>query len=111
MYYVNSYNLKEDKAVEYQKWLQSDEAKGLFAEVEAESGWRYVETYWPIMGFGEYDVEDWWEIPDWAAFDKSRTSEATDRLMSRWNELDFADFSRPSLARMLRTNSDVRIFN
>ena len=110
MYYVNSYNLKEDKAIEYQKWLLSDEAKGLFVDFEAETGWRYIETYWPIMGFGEYDVEDWWEIPDWAAFDKSRTSKAADRLMGRWNELDFLDSSRPSLARVLRSNSDVRIF-
>lgn len=110
MYYVNSYYLKEDKAIEYQKWLLSDEAKQLFADVEAETGWHYVETYWPIMGFGEYDVEDWWELPDWAAFDKSRASKATERLMSRWNELDFGDPSRPASTRMLRSTSDVKIF-
>jgi hypothetical protein len=62
------------------------------------------------MGFGEYDVEDWWEIPDWAAFDKSRTSKAGDLLFARFNELDFLDSSKPSSTRMLRTNSDVRIF-
>jgi hypothetical protein len=62
------------------------------------------------MGFGEYDVEDWWEIPDWAAFDKSRASKAGDRLVGRYNELDFLDSSQPSSSRMLRNNSDVRIF-
>lgn len=110
MYYVNSYNLKDKKATDYQEWLQSDEAKKLFADFEGETGWRYFETFWAIMGFGEYDVEDWWEIPDWSAFDKSRTSKASDRLVARYNELDFLDSSKPSSSRMVRTNSDVKIF-
>lgn len=110
MYYVNSYNLKEKKAIEYQKWLLSDEAKQLFADVEAETGWHYMETFWAIMGFGEYDVEDWWEVPDWSAFDSLRDSESGDRLAARTSELDFGDPSRPASTRMLRSTSDVKIF-
>lgn len=109
MYYVTSYNLKENKASEYQQWLQSDEAKELFTAVEQETGWRYIETYWAIMGFGDYDCEDWWEVPDWSNFDTIRGSEASDRLFARFNELNFSDSSGPSSTRMLRTNSDVRV--
>jgi accessory colonization factor AcfC len=38
VYYVNSYNLKDKKATDYQEWLQSDEAKKLFADFEGETG-------------------------------------------------------------------------
>jgi hypothetical protein len=110
VYYVSSYNLKEKKALEYQKWLMSDDAKKLFADVEKGSGWRYMGTFWAIMGFGDFDCEDWWEVPDWSAFDTLRVSEAGDRLAERFSELDFGDSSRPSSTRMLRTTSDVRIF-
>ncbi len=111
MYYVSSYNLKENKASEYQKWLLSDEAKKLFADFEEETGWHYVETFWAIMGFGENAVEDWWEIPDWEALDKMRTSEAADKMIKRFNELDFSDPSQPSSTRMLRSTSDVRVWD
>lgn len=111
MYYVSSYHLKENKASEYQKWLLSDEAKSLFADFREETGWKYVETFWSIMGFGEYAVEDWWEIPDWSALDKMRTSKAGDKLLKRFNELDFGDPSQPSSTRMLRTTNDVRVWD
>lgn len=111
MYYVSSYSLKENKAAEYQKWLRSDEAKKLFADFKEETGWHYVETFWRIMGFGEYDVEDWWEVPDWSALDTMRGSKAWEKLIKRFNELDFSDPLQPSSTRMLRSTSDVRVWS
>ena len=109
MYYISSSHLKDKKSAAYQKWLLSDEAKKLFAEVEKETGFKYVETFWPIMGLGEFSCEDWWEAPDWSSFDKARESDAMDRLMTRFNELDFFDNNRPSETRVMRSTSDVKI--
>jgi hypothetical protein len=109
MYWVTSFYLKEHKAAAYQEWLQSEEARQLQAAVEEETGMRFVDVYWPILGFGEYDCESWWEVPDWAALDAIRISEAIDRMQARLFELDFFDGTRGQLTRMMRTTADVRI--
>lgn len=109
MYWVQSYYLKENKAADYQRWLQSDEAKELRADVEKETGMRYMGTFWPILGFGEYDCEDWVEVPDWATLDKIRESDAIDRLYKRFFELDLVDSQRPQQTKMMRSTGDVQI--
>ncbi len=44
MFWVSSYYLKVDKAAAYQQWLLSPEPKALMADVERETGMRYVQT-------------------------------------------------------------------
>ncbi len=110
MYNVSTYNLKENKGGVLQRWLLSDEAKSIFAEIEKETGLHYMGTFWPILGFGEFDCEDWWEVPDWAAMDKIRGSKAFERLYQKYFELDVLDTSRPGSTCMLRATGDVRIF-
>jgi hypothetical protein len=110
MYWVQSYFLKQNKGPEFQKWLQSEEAKSLHAAVERETGLRYMGTFWAILGFGKYDCEDWFEAPNWATLDKIRDSEAMGKIYQRFFELDVVDFSRPSETRMLRSTSDVLVF-
>ena len=109
MYWVSSYYLKENKALEYQQWLLGEEATQLLAEVEKETGIRYMNTYWAILGFGEYDVEEWWEVPNWTAMDSIRESKAMDKFFTRTNELDFVNPNRPASNRMLRSTKDVKI--
>ncbi|MFQ5871068.1 MAG: hypothetical protein ACE5IB_02760 [Candidatus Geothermarchaeales archaeon] len=108
MFWVFSYNLKEHKATDFQKWLSSDEVKKLLTDIEEETGARYVDTYWSILGFGEFDCEDWWEVPEWAALDKWRESKAVGKLWSSLFELDLVEM-RPFQPRMLRTTKDVMI--
>lgn len=110
MYWVSTYFLKENKGGEYQRWLQSEEAKNLFAGIQKETGMRYMQTYWPILGFGEYDCEDWYEVPNWASLDKIRDSESLTQFFSRMYELDFYDNTRQGSNRMLRATTDVMIF-
>jgi len=109
MYYVSSYYLKENKALEYQQWLLGEEASQLFAEVEKETGMHYMETFWPILGFGEYDAEDWWELPNWATLDALRDSKGMDKLLARADELGFYDPTRPGSTRMMRSTREVKI--
>jgi len=108
IYWVNSYFINQEKASEYQKWLKSDRAKELFAELEKETGIKYLNTYFTILGFGDYDCEDWGIAPDFSALDKLRTSKANEKLMAEtW---DFGDMTRPFKSRIMRTAEDVLVF-
>ena len=109
MYFVTSYYLKENKALEYQQWLLGEEASQIFAEVEKETGMHYMDTFWPILGFGEFDAEDWWEVPNWAALDTVRDTKGMEKLFSRMDELGFFDPSRVGSTRMMRSTREFKI--
>ncbi len=111
MFWVNSYYLNPAKSSAYQQWLRSPEAKTLIADAERETGMKYVGTYWTILGFGDFDCEDWWELPNWAAVDRFRESKAMEKFFMRSWELDFADLSRSGRTRMLRTTEDVKTYS
>jgi len=107
IYWVTSYFLKPEKASEYQKWLTSKVAKGVMQRVEKETGFKYINTYFPILGIGDYDAEDWFEAPNWAAADKTRDSKTFDE----WNvkTWDMLDQARGYKTRVMRAASDVKI--
>jgi hypothetical protein len=108
IYYVNTYYINQNKASEFQKWLKSDRAKELFAEFEKETGIKYLNTYFTILGFGDYDCEDWCIAPDFSSLDKIQTSKANKKLMvETW---DFGDMTRPWKTRVMRAAEDVLIF-
>ena len=107
IYWVTTYYIAQEKASEYQKWLKSDRAKELFAEFEKETGFKHLNTYFTILGFGDYDCEDWSVAPDWSSFDKIRSSKANEKLMAEaW---EFGDPTRPMKSRIMRTAEDVLI--
>jgi hypothetical protein len=108
IYFVNTYYMNQEKASEFQKWLKSDRARELFAELEKETGIKYLNTYFTILGFGDYDCEDWSVAPDFSALDKLRTSKANEKMMAEtW---EFGDMTRPMKSRIMRTAEDVLIF-
>jgi hypothetical protein len=87
--------------------MKSKEAKDLIAQFEKETGFRYLNTYFPILGLGEYDAEDWFVAPDWASVDKIRNSKAYDKLMEKgW---PYGDTTRTGKTRVMRSLRDVRI--
>jgi hypothetical protein len=94
---------------DYQTWMLSDEFKKFTAGVLAETGCRYVDTYWSIMGFGKYTCEDWWEMPNMAAFDRMLDSKVMVKLINRSIEQDFKDNSRGYDARIVKTTKEVVI--
>jgi hypothetical protein len=108
IYWVTTYYILPEKVSEYQKWLKSDRAKELGAELEKETGFKHLNTYFPILGFGDYDCEDWFVANDWSSFDKIRTSKANEKLMAEtW---DFGDMTKPMKSRVMRTAEDVLVF-
>ena len=108
MFWITRYYVIAEKMVEYQKWLLSDEAKDIYKRLEKETGWKYLETYFPLLGFGGDYVEDWIEVPSWAALDKARGTKAMGEIMdATW---EFMDNSRPMTSAMYRTARDVKVF-
>lgn len=107
MYIVISGYVKPDQMGSFKEWVQSGEAEDLQAQIQEEAGARYVETYFPILGFGEYTYETWWEVPDWATLDEMRESGAVQEYMR--TVLTFVDQSRSGSTRALRTAADVKV--
>jgi len=108
IYWASSYFLKPGKAGDYKDWLNSKEAKSITKSIEKETGFKYLNTYFSILGLGEYDAEDWMEAPDWASADKIRGSNG----WMNWAEKtwDLVDQSKPFKSRVMRTASDVKVF-
>ena len=108
MFWVFRRYIKEGKAMTAKEFVLSEEWKKLSDDVEKETGIRFVEVYWNVLG-GEFDTEAWYEVPNWAAIDSWRESKAVQKAGSRLNELDFIDTSRPGQTLMLRTTEDVKL--
>jgi hypothetical protein len=107
MFLASKYYLMAEKMAEYQKWLLSSDAKDLIKRFEKEIGCKYIDTCFPILGFGEDAIVDWYEIPSWAALDKIRTSKAFEEMSDKtW---DFMDNMRFASAVVYRTTKDVQI--
>lgn len=107
MYLASKYYIKAEKMAEFQKWLLSSHTKDLIKRFEKETGFKYIDTYFPILGFGDDAIIDWYEITNWASFDKIRTSKAMQEFSDQtW---DFTDTSRYVSSVVYRTTSDVQI--
>jgi hypothetical protein len=108
IYWATSYFLKPARAGDYKKWLGSKEAKSISKSIEKETGIKYLNTYFSILGLGECDAEDWMAAPDWASIDKIRGSKS----WVRWAEKtwDMVDQSRSFKSRVMRTATDVKVF-
>jgi hypothetical protein len=112
MFWVNSFYLKSDMSSAYRQWLLSREAKSLTAFVEQELGIKYEGTYWTVNGFGDFDCEEWWQIPDWATIDKARESKANEKRDLRIAEQHFMDETRAAgRPRVLRTTEDSKCWS
>lgn len=107
IYFVSSYYILQEKAAEYQKWLNTDKTKQLYKQFEKETGLKYLNTYFTILGFGDYDCEDWFVAPDWSSLNKIRGSKASDEMTKQtWHMMDT---TRGFKSRVLRTAKDVEV--
>jgi hypothetical protein len=110
IFWMSGYNIREGKYKAYKSFLNSKAFKRIWAEVEEETGVRYVETYFTIIPSsheaGDYEVYQIWELPDHAAMDKMRRSAAVSKLFEASH--GFAE-SKPSKSVLLRKASDVKI--
>ena len=107
VFYVVDYYLKYDKTGEFTALMKSDRGRRLIREIEKETGAKLRGMYFPVMGFGEYTAEDWWELPNYGGLDKFRDSNAWNKALGELNE--FYDNAHPFKARLLRSIDDIKI--
>lgn len=79
MLWITNFNLKENKSVEYQKFIQENEKA--IAE-HAPKGWKYLGTYFYVLGFGQNQAAQFWECSEYGDFDTWRNHDD-----ATWNDL------------------------
>lgn len=109
VYLSYGYNIRQGKIETLKKWLGSEEAKGIFKQIESKSGLRYLNTYFTIIPSsneeGDYDAYDWWEFPNMATLDKARETNAWGPYAEKtYNLIE----PRPTKFVLMRTREDVR---
>ena len=108
VYYVTPYFLKSDKVAAFRDWLKSDKAKKSIKAFEKETGVKYIGTFFSVLGFGNADAEDWWEMKNYESFDKLRESKSWTAM---FNEVfPFIDTTHSTTARLYRSADDVKVF-
>ncbi|HEY7588827.1 MAG TPA: hypothetical protein VIB49_08825 [Thermoplasmata archaeon] len=103
--YIQNFNLKEGRALEFQAWMKKNE--GAIAKATPR-GWKYRGTYAYVLGFGRYGGMAMWECSRYADFDAWREHDDP-----TWNRLngEIQDFFTEEIteAVLLREIGDTRI--
>jgi hypothetical protein len=98
--------LKEKQASAYRDWLAKNHDA---LQDHAPPGWKYAGTYFTVMGFGKFDVENRWELSSYGALDAARDheDETLDKLILEQTE--FFEPTIPGETYLMRSAEDVRI--
>ena len=100
-----NFNLKENKAREYQKFIKENEQK---IASHAPKGWKYMGTYFYVLGFGPYTGATLWEITDYADFDILRNHDDPIWLKLTEQAMEFGT-PEPAPSWLLREAGDTKI--
>jgi hypothetical protein len=105
MLYILNYNIKEGKMQDFRKFVKGNEKRLI---QHAPKGWKYLGTYFYVLGFGLYHAADMWECKDYADFEAWRNHEdpAWIELMKQSMEFTMND---PAVAWLLREAGDTKI--
>jgi hypothetical protein len=112
IYWMFGYNIREGRVRDYQAFLKSKAFKKVWADIEKETGMKYLQTYGTIIPspggneIGDFDAYDFWELPNHSALDKMRKSTAVDKyaeMIYKYTEW------RPNKSVLLRTMNDVQV--
>ena len=102
---IFNFNLKEYKGKEYQRWIKENEKS--IAE-HAPKNWKYMGTYFYVLGFGPYTAAALWEISDYADFDLLRDHDDPIWL-KLWEESMAFGTNEPTPNWLLREAGDTKI--
>ena len=105
MLWIINFNLKEYKTKEYQKFIKGNEKT--IAE-HAPKGWKYMGTYFYVLGFGPHTAAQFWEFSDYADFDILRNHDDPTWLKLMKQSMEFGT-PEPSPAWLLREAGDTKI--
>jgi hypothetical protein len=102
---IMNFNIKENKVKEFQEFIKKNEKT---KAAHAPKGWKYLGTYFYVLGFGPYHVAVMWEITDYADLDALRNHD--DPIF--WNIMEqFLDLTahEPTPGWLLREVGDTQI--
>jgi len=102
---IMNYNIKENKIKEFQEFIKKNEKT---KAAHAPKGWKYLGTYFYVLGFGPYHAAVMWEITDYADLDALR--DHNDPIF--WNIIEqFLDLTahEPTPGWLLREVGDTQI--
>jgi len=105
MLWIMNFNLKEYKLKEFQKFIKENEKT--IAE-HAPKGWKYMGTYFYVLGFGPYHAATLWECSDYADFDTYRNHDDPTWLKLMKQSMEFGT-PEPTPAWLLREAGDTKI--
>ena len=105
MLYIVNFNLKEYKTKEYQRFIKENEKT--VAE-HAPKGWKYMGTYFYVLGFGPYTAAQFWECSDYADFDTFRNHDDPIFWKLMEQSMEFGT-PEPTLSWLLREAGDTKI--
>lgn len=88
MIYMANFNLKEKKAGEFQKFIQDNEKS---ISENAPNGWKYMGTYFYVLGFGSYTCAALWECSKYGDLDTWREHSNPDWINLNKKFLEFVD--------------------
>jgi len=107
MLYIMNFNLKEYRHTEFQKFIKENEKT--LAE-HAPKGWKYMGTYFYVLGFGPHNAAQFWECSDYADFDTARKHEDYDPTwLELWKQMMEFLTPEPTPAWLLREAGDTKI--
>ncbi len=103
--YVFNFNSKENKGVELQKLIKENEAT---FRKHAPKGWKYLGTYFYVLGFGPFTGAYFWECSSYGDFDAMR-NHADPAWVKLWEKLMELMTPEPIPAWLLREAGDTKI--
>ena len=105
MLYMQSFNIKEGRMKDFQKWIKENEG---MMQKHAPKGWTYGGTHAYVLGFGRYHAATIWQCSKYGDFDAWREHDD-----ATWNRLgeEWSNFALPDAgeAVLLREMSDTII--
>jgi len=105
MLYMQSFNVKEDKMLDFQMWTKKNEDA---IRKSAPKGWTYKGTYAYVLGFGRYHAAVMWECAKYGDFDTWRENkDAT--WMRLYGEMQSLTMDDKGESVLLREIGDTRI--
>jgi len=103
--WISNFNIKEYRMKEFQRFIKENEKT--LAE-HAPKGWKYMGTYFYVLGFGPYMGAIFWECSDYADFDTWRKHDDPTWLKLMEQSMEFGT-PEPAPAWLLREAGDTRI--
>jgi len=107
MLWIQNFNIKENKVLEFQKFIKENEKT---LAKHAPKGWKYMGTYFYVLGFGPYGIAGawFWECSNYADLDTWRDYD--DPIWSKLSE-QIVEFGTPEPipAWLLREAGDTKI--